>query len=164
MSDEHEPRRPVEDQEAENRNDAAQDAADRRAALRWPYGSRITPDESHTCPDAAAGAMIRRVLAEDDREEALYGPAVTRIERVDRLWYAHNDEYSTPIRFCPFCGSALENEAIRAWRADVDAMYERMQTPDFGDAMLRILDEPMRVPVPEHLRRPVEEDEHERSD
>jgi hypothetical protein len=133
-----------------------------RSAVRAlaAMGHRITPDESHTCPDAAEAEAIRRVAAQDDRGEALYGPAVTRIERVGHLWFAHNDEYSTPIRYCPFCGEALESEAIRAWRADVDAMVERMQTPEFGAAMLRMLDEPMRVPVPEHLRRPVEEEEH----
>jgi hypothetical protein len=39
------------------------------------------------------------------------------------------------------------------WEAEVDAMYERMQTAQFAEAARRILDEPVRVPVPEHLRR-----------
>lgn len=45
------------------------------------------------------------------------------------------------------------DDRIADWEAEVDAMYGDMETPAFAEAALRILDEPMRVPVPEHLRR-----------
>lgn len=41
----------------------------------------------------------------------------------------------------------------RRWQAEVDAMYARMQTPEFAAAAREMLDEPLRVRVPEHLRR-----------
>jgi hypothetical protein len=44
--------------------------------------------------------------------------------------------------------------AVARWHAEIDAMFARMQTPEFAAAVARILDEPMRVPVPEHLRGP----------
>jgi hypothetical protein len=43
-------------------------------------------------------------------------------------------------------------EQFRSWEASVDAMLERMQTPEFSEAAERVLDEPMSVPVPDHLR------------
>ncbi len=37
------------------------------------------------------------------------GPAITDIEYMEGIgWKAHNDEYSTFIHFCPFCGLDLE--------------------------------------------------------
>jgi hypothetical protein len=44
--------------------------------------------------------------------------------------------------------------SIAAWRAEIDAMFERMQTPEFARAALKALNEPLRVAVPDHLRRP----------
>jgi hypothetical protein len=32
-------------------------------------------------------------------------------------------------------------------------MFDRMQTAEFTAAALKVLDEPLRVDVPEHLRR-----------
>lgn len=50
-------------------------------------------------------------------------------------------------------GSMRERANLALWRAEVDAMFDRMQTPQFAAAALKILDEPLRVEVPEHLRR-----------
>ena len=36
-------------------------------------------------------------------------------------------------------------------------MFERMQTPAFAEAARKLLNEPLRVRVPEHLRRPEED-------
>jgi hypothetical protein len=38
------------------------------------------------------------------------------------------------------------------WEASVDAMFERMQTPEFAEAAEKVLEGPMRAPVPDHLR------------
>jgi transcriptional regulator with XRE-family HTH domain len=53
-------------------------------------------------------------------------------------------------------GTRLRDRAATVlWEAEIDAMYEGMQTPEFAKAALRVLDEPMRVPVPAHLRCPM---------
>lgn len=44
-------------------------------------------------------------------------------------------------------------DATAIWRAEVDAMCDRMQTTAFTSAALRLLNEPLRVQVPEHMRR-----------
>jgi hypothetical protein len=38
-----------------------------------------------------------------------YGPSITAIERGDdgRWWAWSREEYSSAIRFCPFCGERL---------------------------------------------------------
>ncbi len=51
--------------------------------------------------------------AEVDRAERLhsgfYGPAISEIEFYEGYWWANADaEYSTRIRYCPFCGIELE--------------------------------------------------------
>lgn len=49
------------------------------------------------------------------------------------------------------CGSRTET-TTPAFRSRIDAMYDRMQTVEFAEAALRLLDEqPLRVPVPQHL-------------
>jgi len=50
-------------------------------------------------------------------------------------------------------GSRTGRGAITIWRSEVDAMYDRMQTPEFAAAVQRALDEPLRVQLPAHLRR-----------
>lgn len=39
-----------------------------------------------------------------------YGPAISDIEYTEEgnFWVAHNDEYVTVIKYCPFCGEKLE--------------------------------------------------------
>jgi hypothetical protein len=36
-----------------------------------------------------------------------FGQAVSIIERIDGVWVAHNDEYQSGIKYCPFCGMNL---------------------------------------------------------
>ncbi len=73
-------------------------------------GDQIEVEERHECPardahrSAEHGPSDRRIPA------ARYGPALTRIERSDGRWWAHNDEYATEISFCPWCGEELEPE------------------------------------------------------
>jgi hypothetical protein len=55
----------------------------------------------------------------------------------------------------PARGSMTEAE-IALWRADVDGMFDRMQTPDFATKALKVLDEPLRIRVPEHRRHTTE--------
>jgi hypothetical protein len=45
------------------------------------------------------------------------------------------------------------NPAVELWRAEVAAMFDRMQTPGFARAALKALDEPLRVAVPDHLQQ-----------
>jgi hypothetical protein len=50
-------------------------------------------------------------------------------------------------------GSMMERATLALWRAEVGAMFDRMQAPAFAAAALRALDEPLRVELPENLRR-----------
>lgn len=64
-------------------------------------------DRAHRC---AAGERLReatRAARERDAVEALYGAAITHVERAGARWWAHNGEYSTMVRFCPWCGVDL---------------------------------------------------------
>jgi hypothetical protein len=36
-----------------------------------------------------------------------YGPIIHGIEKTKTGWIAHNDEYASYIKFCPFCGEKL---------------------------------------------------------
>lgn len=37
-----------------------------------------------------------------------YGISISEIVKIEGIWYAHNSEYSTAIKFCPFCGIELD--------------------------------------------------------
>lgn len=50
-------------------------------------------------------------------------------------------------------GGTDPTHARSTWRAEVDAMFERMQTPAFARAVLIAFDEPLRVDISDHLRR-----------
>lgn len=76
-----------------------------------------TEADRHYC-DELKRIEERRINGEFN-DSALYGMAVMRIEygawgnaKIDesprRGWVAHNDEYGTFIKFCPFCGEKLE--------------------------------------------------------
>lgn len=66
----------------------------------------------HTCdPMRDLQSEERRLRESTDWEELpalLHGPAITRIARDDGRWWAHNEEYSSVIRYCPYCGEYLE--------------------------------------------------------
>lgn len=69
--------------------------------------NEILGDRAHRCE---AGKRLRdatRAAQDRDAPEALYGYAVTHIERVGGQWWAHNGEYSSMVRFCPWCGVDL---------------------------------------------------------
>lgn len=52
----------------------------------------------------------------------------------------------------PRVGSSTETTPTE-FNARLEAMFGRMQTPEFADAVLKMLDEqPLRVPLPKHLR------------
>lgn len=53
----------------------------------------------------------------------------------------------------PDPGSRTE-AAMEELHRRVEAMFDRMQTPEFTEAVLTILDQPLRVPVPQHLTGP----------
>jgi hypothetical protein len=69
---------------------------------------RIEPERTHLCE---AGSRLRgeteRAQAAE-ANEALWGHAITRIEFAEGRWWAHNAEYATLVRFCPWCGANLE--------------------------------------------------------
>lgn len=67
----------------------------------------------HQCPERA---RFRGTRADGDNEpELLFGPAIQRIVHHGGAWFATNGEYSTEIRYCPWCGEMLggSNEAGR---------------------------------------------------
>jgi len=65
------------------------------------------PEASHACAerDRHSGAAHR--THEGRPPEELYGATITRIDRRAGRWWAHNDEYSTEVTFCPWCGTRL---------------------------------------------------------
>ena len=68
---------------------------------------RIEPERIHTC---SAGERLRAetaVARSAEAKEALWGHAVTRIDYAGGRWWAHNEEYSSVVRFCPWCGEEL---------------------------------------------------------
>ena len=81
-----------------------------------PIGPRIVPEATHRCAEMDEAKRIRSALeaVAVDRseriEELLYGCAFSRIDCAAGRWWAHNDEYSTPIRYCPHCGTLLPSE------------------------------------------------------
>jgi hypothetical protein len=71
---------------------------------------RIEPELAHTCE---AGDRLRRETNDEqavDAKEALWGHAVTRVEFAAGGWWAHNEEYASVVRFCPWCGVDLQAE------------------------------------------------------
>lgn len=64
-------------------------------------------DEKHLCDHANKRVRFDPVIDITVKGFNTYGQAITRIIKVDGHWLADNDEYSTEIRFCPFCGKKL---------------------------------------------------------
>ena len=68
---------------------------------------------SHEC-EALVAYVGRRMTREDvpEIESLRFGPTITSIVTSDegQTWYADNDEYVTPITFCPFCGVNLSHQ------------------------------------------------------
>lgn len=55
--------------------------------------------EKHKC-----SKLVMRFQRNDD----FHGLAIYTIEKTNRGWIAHNDEYSSYINYCPFCGKKLD--------------------------------------------------------
>lgn len=58
----------------------------------------------HDCPGLHAPQF------DAPTHQPTHGPAITTIEQdASGRWFAlsYNHEFATPIRFCPFCGTAL---------------------------------------------------------
>ena len=77
--------------------------------MAWDVDLRhIEPERIHTC-EAGEHLQAETAAAQSaEASEALWGHAVTRIERVGGRWWAHNEEYSTRVEFCPWCGKELK--------------------------------------------------------
>lgn len=79
-------------------------------------GRQIIAEETHRCDEfVAADQLLSQIqadaAAEDDvPDQLLYGPAIRQIDRCAGKWYAHNNEYSSMITHCPFCGLRLPDE------------------------------------------------------
>lgn len=65
------------------------------------------PEARHECSARAEHEGTVGHLDSDDPPR-LFGAAITWVERVDRRWWAHNEEYSTEVSYCPWCGTRLE--------------------------------------------------------
>jgi hypothetical protein len=74
------------------------------------------PEARHFCVQRqrhrGAGHGSVEVKGEPEPER-LWGSAVTRIEMARGRWWAHNEEYSTEISICPWCGIDLQQLASR---------------------------------------------------
>ena len=95
-------------------------------------------------PMAMFGGRSPRDMILDGRAETVLGALLSRSFLVDALARDHEAREH---------GSMKDRAALAIWRAEVDAMFDRMQTSVFTAAALRLLDEPLRVEMPEHLRR-----------
>ena len=58
--------------------------------------------EEHKCDRSWQPDIFERVEGLES-----YGPAIRKVVKVNDKWYAYNHEYTTEIRFCPFCGLDL---------------------------------------------------------
>lgn len=61
----------------------------------------------HECPEMLDHFGSRSGPVDEKIPGALWGPAITNIEMINGKWWAHNEEYSTEISFCPWCGTRL---------------------------------------------------------
>jgi hypothetical protein len=77
------------------------------------------PSERHEC-DARRVHEGTVGPADSDDPPRLYGAAITRIELVAGRWWAHNEEYSTQVSFCPWCGERLSEDS-----REIDAAAEQ---------------------------------------
>jgi hypothetical protein len=65
------------------------------------------PDEQHECAARSHHGGLDARSDSDAPAEHLYGAAITRVERIGGRWWAHNEEYSTEVSYCPWCGAQL---------------------------------------------------------
>ncbi len=68
---------------------------------------RVEPERMHSCE---VGERLRQETDGAQAEaakETLGGRAVTRIEYASGRWGAHDEEYSSVVRFCSCCGEEL---------------------------------------------------------
>lgn len=63
--------------------------------------------ETHTCDIKFPCTMIEMDLLFEEAKVNQWGPAVGSIIKLGDYWFAYNDEYATPIYYCPFCGQKL---------------------------------------------------------
>lgn len=62
--------------------------------------------KEHLCNRAHLRMDTEKIFDESNIPQ--WGPAVSQIIKVSNVWFAYNDEYATPILYCPFCGVKLE--------------------------------------------------------
>ena len=89
--------------------------------MTWGVGPDdriIGPTATHQCAEMEAAMRLwdrletMRRLEGVGAEATLWGAAITRVDlTADGVWVAHNDEYASPVAFCPFCGMRLEETA-----------------------------------------------------
>jgi hypothetical protein len=73
-----------------------------------PDPKQISAEAVHHCE---AGERLReetRETQDAEAREALWGHALVHVEYAAGRWWAHNEEYSSIIRFCPWCGVDLQ--------------------------------------------------------
>lgn len=63
--------------------------------------------EKHEC-DRNHNSMYETEKLFEENGISQWGPAVGQIIKVGDKWFAYNEEYATPILYCPFCGVKLK--------------------------------------------------------
>ncbi|CAN5745865.1 hypothetical protein BH23GEM6_BH23GEM6_12420 [soil metagenome] len=69
---------------------------------------RIDSERIHSCDSGERLRAETAAAQSAEAKEALWGHVITRIERVDGRWWAHNEENSARVEFCPWRGAAQE--------------------------------------------------------
>ena len=68
---------------------------------------------AHICDDMKKAEeeehQISRIETSEKRRigPPQHGPAIRYIIKMDGYWFAYNDEYSSVIHYCPYCGVYL---------------------------------------------------------
>lgn len=64
--------------------------------------------ETHKCDRKLSCTMAEMEDLFEQHDLNQWGPAVGSIIKLGDVWFAYNDEYATPILYCPFCGVKLK--------------------------------------------------------
>lgn len=73
--------------------------------------SEFPTEAAHLCEGGERLQRETRGVQDAETPEALWGHAVTHVGYAAGRWWAHNGEYASIIRFCPWCGADLEAAA-----------------------------------------------------
>lgn len=76
------------------------------AKIYEQYVGAFGQETEHRCEEMEMAVRHSSVLYVG--RTRMFGPSIFKIEKVrGNAWVAHNGEYATFVKFCPFCGEKL---------------------------------------------------------